>query len=153
MIMKKQSKLDVNYAKYIEYYAKYKKNNYMTPMMSKEEYKEQYNLLTKRLKVPDPEHLAEFKNISKNKARYLASSHKTLSERDVSVIRKGGRYGDLSRKQIKELDWKSEYKKYNPNAAMEWTDPRTGRTHQYTQRQAWYFMMMDLFDGDEGVIY
>ena len=151
--MKKKSNLDANYAKYVEYYAKYKKNNYMTPMMSKEEYREQYNLLTKKLKVPNPEYMTEFRNISKNKARYLASSHKTLNERDVSAIRKTEQYKSLSRKEIKEMNWKSEYKKLNPTAAMEWTDPRTGKTHQYTQRQAWYFLMMDLFEGDESAFY
>ena len=37
--MKKKSKFDQNYAKYVEYYKKFKNNNYMTPMLSKSEYR------------------------------------------------------------------------------------------------------------------
>lgn len=163
---KRKTNINQSYAKYKEYYNKYKLNNRMTPMLSKSEYEQKLRRLSKDLeaplnKVPKTDEERErleldkklSKNIKKNRARYLASQQTTLEEMDIEVIRKTEEFKKYTRKELKMMDWKSEYYKYNPEAAQEWTDPRTGITHQYTNRQAWYFLMMEIFDSDESMIY
>ena len=53
--MKKKSKFDQNYAKYVEYYKKFKNNNYMTPMLSKSEYRSKLKSLNEDLSLPKDE--------------------------------------------------------------------------------------------------
>lgn len=152
--MKKKSKFDQNYAKYVEYYKKFKTNNYMTPMLSKSEYRSKLKSLNEDLSLPKDEVEKKiFSNIKKNRARFIASNQTTLEKADVSVLKKTDEYKDVSVRELKKKNWREEYYKYNPTAKQEWTDPRTGITRQYTNRQAWYFLMMEIFDGDESMIY
>lgn len=153
MRIMKKSKFDKNYAQYVEYYKKYKANNYMTPMLSKAEYKKQLNRLNAELSLPSPETEKEFANIKKNRARYIASTQTTLEASDVTKLKETPEFKDYTRKELKKMNWREEYYKYDPTAAQEWTDPRTGIIRQYTNRQAWYFLMMEIFDGDESIIY
>ena len=146
MAKSNKSKLDKNYESYVKHYYNFKKSNFMEPIMSKREYKRVITELKSINTAADP----DIALIRKNPARYIAGQQRTLTKGDVNLVRELDAYKNATVKELKKKNWLMEFRKYNPESNLTWTDAK-GVVRKYTNRQAWYFLMRQLGYTDEEI--